>query len=169
MKKSNAVRKAQEPPKPPEQGQPTAATSIRVTDFFGDPILSTDAIVDREKRQIAELLDDARKAMHKMEHKIEWMEVKFGLVTRELSEIRHHLATISPPIEKILDLVEDMPNAVRDELVAPLGDNSPPLVEGQQPPPGEKFSPSVAIAFANQVNFCLQQLANMLKSVAEKS
>ena len=173
MKKSNAVRKAQEPPKPPEQGQPTAATSIRVTDFFGDPILSTDAIVDREKRQIAELLDDARKAMHELHHKVEWMEVTFGLINREMSAIKHHLATISPPAEKIhrlLDLVEDMPSAVRGELMIPLGDNAPPLAEGQQPAPAaEKFSPSMAAAYANQASFCLQQLARMLKSVAEKT
>ncbi len=165
MKKSNAVQKQ------PEQDQPTAAKSIRVTDFFGDPILSTDAIADREKRQIAELLDESRKAINEFRHYISLFKTTVFIMQKEMSTIRRELEIITPPIEKIhrlLELAEDMPSAVRGELMIPLGDNTPPLAEGQQAPPAEKFSPSMAIGFANEAAFCIQQLAKMLKSVAEK-
>jgi len=166
MRKSKtAVRK------PPEQESPTAAKSIRVVDFFGHPILSTDAIVDPEKRQIAELLDDTRKALHEFGHFVSLFRTSVFLLETNVKSIRSELENITPPIEKIhrlLELVEDMPSAVRGELMVPLGDNEPPLAEGEKSPPEQKFSPSWAVGYANEAAFCIQQLGEMLKSVAEK-
>ena len=164
MRKSNAVRK------PPKEEPPTA---IRAVDFFGDPILSTNAIADKEKKEIADLLNDSRKALHEFRHYISVFKATFVLIDNEIRSIRRELENITPPIEKIhrlLDLVEDMPSAVRGELMIPLGDNTPPpLAEAGKSPPEQKFSPSLAVGYANEAAFCIQQLAKMLKSsVTEK-
>ena len=167
MRKSKtAVRK------PPEQESPTAAKSIRVVDFFGHPILSTNAIVDPEKRQIAELLDDTRKALHEFGQFVSVFRMSVVLLETNINSIRRQLEIIIPPIEKIhrlLELVEDMPSAVRGELMIPLPDNEPPpLAEGQQPLPRERFSSSMALGYTDQAALCIQRLAEMLKSVAER-
>jgi hypothetical protein len=168
MRKSNAVRKPlQQEPAP--QDQPTAATSIRVTDFFGHPILNTDAIVDPEKRQIAELLNDTRKALNEFGDFISVFRTAVFLLETQMNSMRKELETITPPLEKIhrlLELVEDMPAAVRGELMIPLSDNGPPLAEGQHAPPEAEFSPSMATGFANEAAFCIDELRKMLKRVS---
>ena len=107
MRKSKAAVR-----KPPEQESPTAAKSIRVVDFFGHPILSTGAIVDPEKRQIAELLDDTRKALHEFGQFVSVFRMSVVLLETNINSIRRELEVIIPPVEKIhrlLELVEDMP------------------------------------------------------------